>query len=87
MKNDVRICILQRGWVVVGQWSVNAKECRLENAYVIAHWGTTKGIGQLAIEGPTAQTVLHQVTTFRYQLDNEVGNMVCTHKKWQELCK
>lgn len=87
MKADIRICILQRGWVVVGRWSKDGQECRIESAYVIRRWGTSKGLGQIAIEGPTTNTVLEPVTTVRYHEMNEVANMTATHKRWQEICK
>ena len=53
------ILVLQRGWVVVGDLQYDGTEVvRLSNASVIRRWGTTKGLGQLALEGPQANTVL-----------------------------
>ena len=51
--------MLQRGWVVVGHLvQDDAEKVRLEGASVIRQWGTTRGLGQLALEGPTKQTQL-----------------------------
>src|SRR3990167_11428151 len=53
------ILVLQRGWVVVGDLVEDTdSKVRLDNASVIRRWGTTKGIGQLALEGPQKATVL-----------------------------
>lgn len=48
------ICVLPRGWVLVG----NLEGTCLKSAKVIRRWGTTKGLGELAASGPTRETVL-----------------------------
>lgn len=55
-----QIVILQRGWVVVGEYSINKEkdECTLTNAMVIRKWGTSDGLGQLAETGPLPDTKL-----------------------------
>ena len=53
------ILVAQRGWVFMGDVAEdNDTEMRLENASVIRLWGTTKGLGQIALEGATSKTVL-----------------------------
>jgi hypothetical protein len=53
------ILILQRGWVVVGDIDKDGEHLvSLTNASVIRRWGTTKGIGELALKGPQSNTVL-----------------------------
>lgn len=56
-KGDVRIVVLQRGWVYIGRFSRDGNLCRLENAYCIRTWGTTKGLQEL-VNGATSKTVL-----------------------------
>lgn len=53
-----KIVVLQRGWVLVGKFEKNGTECKLYNASVIRNWGTTKGLGELALSGPTSSTKL-----------------------------
>lgn len=53
-----QIVVLNRGWVVVGDYSEKGDECTLANASVIRVWGTTKGLGELAESGPTSSTKL-----------------------------
>ena len=55
---DIKIVILQRGWVMVGRFEKEGTECKLHNASVIRVWGTTKGLGQLANEGKQKETIL-----------------------------
>jgi hypothetical protein len=54
-KKDIRIVILQRGWVMVGEFKQEGHKCFLNNASVIRVWGTSKGIGEL-LNGPTKDT-------------------------------
>ena len=55
---EYKICILQRGWVMIGKFERNGSDCKLHNAATIRSWGTTKGLGELAAEGPKKDTVL-----------------------------
>ena len=55
---DLKIVVLQRGWVLIGRFSQDGTKCKLSNASVIRRWGTTKGLGELAIEGKKKDTVL-----------------------------
>lgn len=50
-KKDVRIVVLQRGWVLIGNYSEKGDRGYLHNASVIRKWGTTKGLGEL-VDGP-----------------------------------
>jgi hypothetical protein len=55
---SAKIVILQRGWVMVGRLERNGSDCKLHNASVIRIWGTKKGLGEIASNGPTKDTVL-----------------------------
>lgn len=55
---EYKICILQRGWVMIGKLERNGSECKLHQAAVIRNWGTKKGLGELAAEGPKRDTVI-----------------------------
>jgi hypothetical protein len=54
-----KIYVMDRGWVIVG---VPRKETKtsvtLDLCHVVRNWGTKKGLGELALKGPTDQTVL-----------------------------
>lgn len=56
---EIRIVVLQRGNIVVGEYGVDpdTDEIRVTGASVIRRWGTTKGLGELR-NGPLPDTVL-----------------------------
>jgi hypothetical protein len=78
-----QIVILQRGWVVVGDM-VKSKgpEQELRNASVIRTWGTKKGLGEIALNGPTTTTVLDACGTVRFHEMAVVCRMDVEESKW-----
>ena len=46
---DIKIVVLQRGWVYIGRFSRTGNDCKLTNASCIRIWGTTKGLAELLI--------------------------------------
>lgn len=54
---DTKIVVLQRGWVYIGRFTRTGNDCKLENAYCIRTWGTTKGLQEL-VNGATDSTKL-----------------------------
>lgn len=54
------IVTMQRGWIVVGDVTKKGDYLSIENPSVIERWGTTEGLGQLAITGPTSDTRLRK---------------------------
>ena len=54
---DIKIVILQRGWVYIGRFERKGNDCKLFNAYCIRTWGTTKGLPEL-VNGATSSTKL-----------------------------
>jgi len=79
---DVRIVILQRGWVAVGKFTQDGENCRLENASIIRRWGTSKGLGQIAADGPTSNTVLDKCPTLRFHALTVIASIDCEDSKW-----
>jgi hypothetical protein len=55
---DIKIVVLQRGWVLIGRFERADNNCKLHDASVIRVWGTSKGLGELASEGKKKGTVL-----------------------------
>lgn len=86
MGEDVKIVILQRGWVMVGRYSKNGSECTLERASVIRVWGTTRGLGEIAGGGPTKKTALDPAGTVRFHELTVIATIDCEASKWTGLC-
>lgn len=84
-KAEWRIVILQRGWAMVGLFSRNGSDCVLSNASVIRKWGTTKGLGQLAKEGPLPDTTLDKCYgDVQFDYLTVVATISCNQQKWQK---
>lgn len=80
----MKIIVLQRGWVMIGRLERDGSECKLHNAKVIRNWGTTKGLGEIALGGPTSSTKLDPcggVVEFDYL--TVVCAISCDESKWQ----
>ena len=86
--NDVRICVLDRGWVVIGTYTETNGICELHNAAVIRIWGTTgTGLPSLAT-GPKSETKLDKCpagNTIRFRASSEILTINCDAKAWQCL--
>ena len=53
-----QIVIINSGWVVIGNVTRNEIDTVIEDASVIRTWGTEHGLGQIALQGPTKDTIL-----------------------------
>ena len=81
-RGEWKIVVLQRGWVAVGKYYNNNSECRLEEASIIRQWGTKKGLGELALNGPQSDTRLDKSGVIRFNLGAEVCRMDCQTSNW-----
>jgi len=76
-----QIVVLQRGWVVVGDVEKTETEVTINNCSVIRVWGTSKGLGEIASNGPTSSTKLdpcpaltvHPLSVVLYMNTNELN--------------
>ena len=84
---NIRIVILQRGWVMVGRYAQEGSQCTLDGAYVVRFWGTTKGLGELASDGPLAQTKLDAVPHVEFHALTVIATIQCEASKWAKLCE
>lgn len=90
-KKDVRIVVLQRGWIVVGNYSEKGDRGYLDRAYVIRKWGTENGLGQLVggpvKEGRYAPTVLDKCRgRVEFLLVTTIMTLKCEANKWANIC-
>ncbi len=83
MQPDVRILVLQRGWVAVGNYSADGDDVTLQNAKIVRRWGTTKGLGEIAAKGPTRETVLDDVGQVQVHRLGVVLAITCEPTAWK----
>jgi hypothetical protein len=54
-----QIVVVDRGFVYVGNVTIEGDICRIANARNVRKWGTSKGLGEL-VNGPTKDTVVDE---------------------------
>lgn len=64
---DIKIVVLDRGFVYVGCATIEGEFIVIRNAHNIRVWGTRKGLGEL-VNGPTKSTTLDVVGTIKAPL-------------------
>lgn len=87
MKKELGIqcCVLQRGWVVIGELSKSGQYYTLTKPSVIRNWGTTKGLGELVKSGPLANTKLDPTNgTVRFHELTLVMRIKCDKNIWSK---
>jgi len=73
------IVLANRGNTVVGDlYDIGGNERLLKNASVIRRWGTSKGLGQLAIDGQQSETVLDFCGEFEFDVTTTCGMIKVT---------
>lgn len=86
-KEQTQIVVLQRGWIVVGLVKREGDEIHISNASVIRAWGTTRGLGEIAADGPTSSTKLDRCPDVSAHILTVVARMNCASKKWENHVK
>ena len=82
MSTSKQIVIAQRGWVFVGDVTRDGDEVRIDNASNIRRWGTAKGLGEIAANGPTAKTILDPCPPVRIHALAVIATLECAEGKW-----
>lgn len=79
---DIKIAVLDRGFVYIGRVKMDGDFLILYNAKNIRVWGTSKGLGEL-VSGPTNSTKLDSVGTVRVPLRALISLIDVEQKKWR----
>ena len=80
--SPIKIVILQRGWCMVGRYEADESRIVLTNARVIRRWGTTRGLGEIAADGPTSDTVLDPAGRVEIHPLTTVAVLDCDPDEW-----
>lgn len=86
-QGDIKIMILQRGFVYVGRVTRNGDQVTISCAQNIRQWGTKRGLGEIAAAGPTEKTVMDPAGTVTCHALGVVAELSCDQGKWEALCK
>lgn len=78
---DVKIVVLDRGFVYVGRVELTPDFAIIRNAKNIRIWGTTKGLGEL-VGGPLKDTKLDPVGTVRAPMRAVISLIDVAGDKW-----
>lgn len=81
----VAIVVADRGFVYVGRVEVDEDFCVVEQAKNIRKFGTERGLGQLALEGPQENTVLDEVGIVRIPMRAVISIIDTEAAKWPYL--
>jgi len=82
---EIKIVVLQRGWIYVGRFERHGNDCKLHNAYNIRIWGTTKGLPEL-VNGVTSSTKLDKCEgVVEFDWLTVVYTITVNEKKWKSV--
>lgn len=74
-----RILVLKERWCLIGEWhdAIGDKPAYLTDASCIRTWGTTAGLGEIAMTGPTPSTNLDFCGTVIIERESLLFSLVC----------
>jgi hypothetical protein len=81
MQYEHRIVVLQRRWVVAGEYWSDGVNAGIRRGCVVRYWGTTKGLGEIQT-GPTAKSKLDPIKDVRWHVLSEVFSVPAITDHW-----
>lgn len=78
----LKIAVLNRGFVYVGQCHTEDGCLVITNAQNVRRWGTTAGLGELAAKGPQVNTKLDMAGTIRAPMHSVIHMIDCDSAAW-----
>ena len=83
-EGDIKIAVLDRGFVYIGHVSTDGDFLILKHAKNIRVWGTSRGLGEL-VNGPLSGTKLDSVGTVRVPNRALISLIDVEQSKWKLL--
>jgi hypothetical protein len=81
----LQIAVLDRGFVYVGLCVLADGMLTITDAQNIRRWGTTRGLGELALTGPTDKTKIDPAGTVRAPAAAVMHLLDCAPDGWAKL--
>ena len=79
----MNIVIADRGHVYVGDCTRKDNgDILIKNAGNIRRWGTSKGLGELALEGKKENTIVDPYSEVRVNASALINTIKCEHESW-----
>ena len=78
----LNIVILDRNFVYVGIVTIAGDWLYITDAKNVRRWGTTQGLGELAIKGPQPKTALDMGGTIKAPIRAVIGLLRCEVDAW-----
>lgn len=70
---------------MLGKFERNGSDCKLHKASVIRSWGTTRGLGEIAKNGPTKDTKLDPTNGMvEFDYLTVVATIACEEISWEK---
>lgn len=77
-----KIVVIKLGWVLVGEVTAKGDRLIIKNAGCIRLWGTSAGLGELAMNGPTKDTVIDPIGIVHVERSAVLFVILCDSPKW-----
>ena len=74
-----KIVVITSGWVVIGDVTEHNDRLTIDDASVIRVWGTTAGLGDIALNGPTSSTILDPAGVVEVYNHAVIMQIPCTY--------
>jgi hypothetical protein len=81
----INIVVLDRGYVYIGRVNIDGDFVQIENAKNIRLWGTSRGFGELANEGPKSSAKLDDVGTVYAPICAVIQLINVDASKWSNI--
>ncbi len=82
MFTPTHIVVVESGWVFAAVLEDITGDIRASECAVIRSWGTTNGLGQLALKGPTKETMLDMCNITYIPKAKVLFTMECVPLVW-----
>ncbi|WP_181242663.1 DUF6948 domain-containing protein [Caulobacter vibrioides] len=80
--HGLSLVVADRGFVWVGETVTTQDWVEIKNARCVRRWGTTKGLNQLAVEGPLSGTQLDAPADIKVNRKALIAIIPCEAEKW-----
>lgn len=74
------LVVVDGGWVLLGEVTDVSGGVVVTDTSVVRVWGTTAGLGELALKGPTASTILDFTGEVRVNTGRILMRIPCKYK-------